>query len=383
MRVALVHDWLTGLRGGERVLDALARHHPDADCYTLLHVPGATTEAIDRLHVRESPLARIPGAARHYRKLLPAFPWAIRRFDLSGYDLVISCSHAVAKSVATGPHTPHLAYCLTPMRYVWDQTDAYLGRGLLRAASWPLAAGLRRFDRRHASESDVTRFVAISSEVARRVRDCYGRSSEIVFPPVDVERIRPNGRPPEDFYLLVGGFVPYKREDLALEAFRGLDRRLVVVGDGPARRTLARSAPPGVEFTGRIPDAELADLFARCKALVYPQKEDFGIAAVEAQAAGRPVIAFGEGGARDTVLPLGRSDSRGPGPTGWLFDRQDPQSLRSAVLAFETHAHHFDPERIRAWAEGFGTERFHREWDEQVAKTLSAADAAAVAESGG
>jgi len=406
VRVALVHDWLTGLRGGERVLDELADLFPDADCYTLVHVPGAATPRIDRLRIRTSPLQRLPGATRHYRKLLPLHPWAVRRLRVEGYDLVISTHHAVAKGAGIARGTPHLCYCFTPMRYVWDQADAYLGRGLRRALATPLVAALRRFDLRTAGPDQVTRFTAISRTVADRIRRHYGRPASVVFPPVDVERIRPSGRSPEDFYLLVGGFVPYKREDLVLEAFRGLDRRLLVAGDGPTRPRLARSAPPNVHFLGRVSDAELADLYARCRALVYPQEEDFGIVAVETQAAGRPVIALGRGGAQDTVVPLevvgpegarevrwdapgGHAGRDGPGgapdpasipPTGLWFEPQTPETLRAAIRRFEELEDRFDPAAIRRHAEGFAPNRFRAGIRREIEATLAEAPVRELAE---
>jgi glycosyltransferase involved in cell wall biosynthesis len=371
VRVALVHDWLTGMRGGERVLDELAGLFPDADLYTLFHVPGATSERIERLRIFASPLSRLPGAARHYRKLLPLYPWAIERFRLSGYGLVLSTSHAVAKGVRVDPGTPHLCYCHTPMRYVWDQADAYLGRGLRRAAAAPLVRYLRRFDLRTAGPDRVQRFVANSRNVAARIRERYGREAAVVYPPVAVGRIRPSGRAPEDFFLLVGGFVPYKREDVVLEAFRRLRRRLVVVGDGPQRARRLAQAPPGVEFPGRVSDADLADLYARARALIFPAEEDFGIAAVEAQAAGRPVIALGRGGALETVVPPG-AEGDGGAPTGLFFAEQTAGSLAEAVLAFERLEAEFDPRAIRAHALRFAPERFRAGIEREIAQLLGA-----------
>ena len=368
MKVALVHDWLTGLRGGERVLDELAGLFPDADLYTLVHVPGTTTPRIEALRIHASPLSRLPGVARHYRKLLPLFPWAIEHLRVAPADLVLSSSHAVAKGIRPPPGALHLCYCFTPMRYVWDQAEAYLGHGPRRLVALPLVAWLRRWDRRTSTPERVHRFVAISRTVAERIRARYGRSAEVVHPPVAVERfaVRPGG--PDDFYLLVGGFVPYKREDLALEAFRTLRRPLVVAGDGPTRRALAARAPSWVRFTGRVSDAELADLYARCRALVYPQEEDFGIVPVEAQAAGRPVIAFGRGGVTDTVVPLG--DATAP-PTGIFFDAQTPEGLAEAVRRFEAEEAGFDPPAIRASTQRFGATRFRREIRAVVDDTLA------------
>lgn len=373
MRVALVHDWLTGLRGGEKCLLEFARLFPQADLYTLVHVPGATSPAIDALRVYQSPLGRLPGAARHYRKLLPLFPWAARRLGVEGYDLVISSSHAVAKGVSITPGTPHLCYCFTPMRYVWDQADAYLGRGARRRLARPLVSYLQRFDRATSGPDQVSRFVAISRAVAERIRRHYGRDASVVHPPVDVERIRPSGAAPEDFYLLVGAFVPYKKEALVVEAFRGSRRRLVVAGDGPGRAALQAGAPPNVEFRGRVTDAELAGLFARCRALVHPQDEDFGIAAVEAQAAGRPVIAFGRGGALETVVGFHeKRREEDPAPTGLFFDEQTPEALRRALDRFEACSGTFDPRSIRRHAEQFSAPRFRAEILREIDATLHA-----------
>jgi glycosyltransferase involved in cell wall biosynthesis len=349
MRIALVHDWLTGMRGGERVLQELSLLFPQADLYTLVHVPGATSEEIEGLRIRVSPLSRLPGVARHYRALLPLFPWAIGRFRPEGYDVVVSISHAVAKGIRVAPGVPHLCYCLTPMRYVWDQVDAYLGRGVRRAVAAPLVGYLRHWDRRTSRPERVTRFIAISSAVADRIRRHYRRTAPVIYPPVDVDRIQPRDGKREGFYLLTGGFVPYKRENLALSAFRALGAPLIVVGDGPMRKDLERRAPPNVSFLGRVSDAELAELYARCRALIYPQEEDFGIAAVEAQAAGAPVIAFGRGGATDTVVPI--NGPRDSAPTGVWFHDPTPEGLAAAVRGFEAVEHQFDTKAIRARAE--------------------------------
>jgi glycosyltransferase involved in cell wall biosynthesis len=372
MRVALVHDWLTGLRGGERVLDQLCALFPDADLFTLLHVPGTTTQRIEARRIVVSPLARLPGIERHYRKALPLFPWAIGRLRAEGYDLVLSTHHAVAKAIPHPADTPHLCVCFTPMRYVWDQLDAYLGRGARRALAAPLVAYLRRFDVQTSTPDRVTRVVAISHTVAERVRRAWRREARVIHPPVDLERVRPDGRPPDDFYLLVGGFVPYKREDVAIEAVRALGRRLVVVGDGPGRARLARGAPRHVEFTGRIADAELARLYARCRALLHPQEEDFGLVALEAQAAGRPVVALGRGGASETVVAC-EDLSSAARSTGVLFAQQTPEALAAALRRFEAVEAGFDPARIRAHAERFSPERFRAEIAEEVEATLGAA----------
>ncbi len=376
MRVALIHDWLTGLRGGERVLDELLRVWPDADVFTLVHVPGATTARIDARVQTTSFLQRVPGAGRHWRKLLPLYPSAARRLHVRDYDLAVSVHHAVAKAARIDAATRHLCYCLTPMRYVWDQASAYLGRGPRRLAAAPLVGALRRFDRSTAAPAQVTRFVAISQAVADRVRRHYGRPAGVVAPPVDVERFRPDDRSddrvPDDYYLLVTAFVPYKRDDLAIEAFAQLGRRLVVVGDGPGRAALARRAPRHVEFTGRLSDAELPALFARCRALVQPQEEDFGLTAVEVQAAGRPVVAFGRGGAVDSVLPLVGPPEAAQRATGVFFDEQTPEALLRALHRFEAAEPFFDAKAIRSHAERFSAPRFRSEIERETTRLLEA-----------
>jgi len=369
VRVALVHDWLTGLRGGERVLHEHAALFPEADLYTLFHVPGTTTARIESLRIHASPLSRLPAVPRYYRRLLPLYPWAIERFRLENYDLVLSSSHAVAKGIRAPRSATHLCCCFTPMRYIWDHADAYLGRGLRRAIATPLLHGLRAWDLRSSGLDRVGRFVGISETVARRIRTHYGRSAQVIHPPVSVDRFRVRPEKVEDWYLLVGGFVPYKREEVALEAFRHLDARLLVAGDGPRRAALQAGAPANVRFLGWVSDAELEDLYTRCRALIYPQEEDFGIVPVEAQAAGRPVIAFGSGGATESVLPLGGSGDRAP--TGLWFFPQTPAALAEAVRRFEGAASEFEPAAIRAHADRFAVPRYHRELRAAVADAMT------------
>jgi len=362
IKVALVHDWLTGMRGGERVLEQLCALFSDADLYTLFHEPGSTSPRIEARRVFASPLDR-PALREHYRRYLPLFPWAIRRLRAENYDLIVSTHHAVAKAIPHPPEIPHLCYCFTPMRYIWDQADAYLGRGWKRVLASPLVAYLRNFDRRTSRRDQVTRFVGISRVVNERIRRHYDREAGLVYPPVSCERFSLGEA--EDFYLLVGGFVPYKREDVAVQAFRGVDRRLLVAGDGPTRREVMAKAPKNVEWIGRVSDDELAGLYRRCRALIYPQEEDFGIVPLEAQASGRPVIAFGRGGATETVVPL--SDDESADPTGVWFPEQTPASLRAALFVFEARADRFLPSAIRRHAEAFDDAVFRREMLAEVA----------------
>lgn len=358
MRVAIVHDWLTGTRGGERVLSALLELFPEAEIFTLLHVPGSVDPAIEARPIHTSFIQKFPRAARRYRYYLPLFPAAVERFDLRGFELVISSSHSVAKGVRIPPGAAHLCYCHTPMRYVWDAYGDYFGPGRapawIRAAAPLVARRLRRWDRDTASR--VERFVANSGHVRHRIRRCYDRDAAVVHPPVDVERFRPTTAEREDFYLIVTALVPYKRVDLAVEAFTRLRRPLVVVGSGPelARLRRAGAASPHVRFTGRLSDPEVADLMGRCRAFVMPQEEDFGIAAVEAQAAGAPVIAFGRGGALETVV--GGSGAEGEGATGVFFPDQTPEALADAVLGFESLG--FDADRLRENARRFTKDVF-------------------------
>lgn len=370
-RVALVHDWLTGMRGGERCLEALCDLFPDADLFTLLHVKGSVSRTIEKRPIRTSAIQTLPFAETRYRYYLPIFPWAIEQFSLDGYDLILSSSHCVAKGVKAPPHALHIAYVHTPMRYIWDMQDAYVAAGRMDPVSRLLlravAGRLRRWD--VAVNDRVDCFIANSLHVADRIRRCYGRESTVIYPPVETARFHIAERT-DDYYLAAGAFAPYKRFDLAIEAFNRLQRRLIVLGAGQEGERLRRLAGPTIEFLGWRSDREVADLLSRCRALVFPGDEDFGILPVEAMACGRPVIAYGKGGVTETVIPLNCSTfnvqcselkdplNREPGilnlepvtPTGVFFYEQTVEALIDAVGLFERSSDRFDPEAIRAHA---------------------------------
>ena len=379
-KVALVHDWLTGMRGGERCLEALCDLFPGADLFTLLHVRGSVSEIIERRRIHTSPIQSLPFAKRRYRHYLPLFPWAMERFKLDGFDLIVSGSHCVAKGVKAPPGALHIAYIYTPMRYIWDLRQAYVGQGrmgpLSRALLRAVSGRLRRWDVQ--ANARVDHFVAISRHVAGRIWRHYGREAEVIYPPVQTARFGIAGRT-DDYYLLAGAFAPYKRLDLAVAAFNRLGRRVVIVGDGQEGRRLRRMAGPTIEFLGWRPDHEMATLLAHCRALVFPGEEDFGILPVEAMACGRPVIAYGKGGITETVIPINsaniprtaldapRTSDLAP-PTGVFFHEQTVEALIGAVTLYERSADRFDPEALRAHALTFDRSIFEKRMAAYVAE---------------
>jgi glycosyltransferase involved in cell wall biosynthesis len=358
-RVAIVHDWLTGMRGGERVLEALCRLFPAAAVHTLVHVPGAVSPAIASHRIRTPPgLAWLPNRARWYRHYLPLYPAAVECFDLDDADVVISTSHCAAKSVVRTGAARHLCYCHSPMRYVWDQYDHYFGPGRLSPARSallrPLLAWLARWDRLTAPRVD--RFLANSQYVAGRIARYYNRQAAVVYPPVDTAFYTPGSRPSGSYFLVVSALVPYKRVDVAIDAANRLNVPLKIIGIGPDEARLRARAGTNVEFAGTVDAPTLREAYRGAQALVLPAEEDFGISPVEAMACGRPVIALSRGGATETVVDA---------VTGWLVSDQDADAFALAMARVATTR--LDPGVIRARAERFGPDAFDAAVREHVA----------------
>lgn len=346
--VALSHDWLNGMRGGERCLELIGKEFPKADLYTLLYRPELISETIRSRTVHTSGLQRVPGFREHYRWFLPLFPMAIESFRVpDGTDLILSTSHCVAKGLRKPAGAKHLCYCFTPMRYAWSMQDDYFGRNpLKRAALEVVLSRLRNWDKQ-ASER-VDQFVAISHYVKERIQTFYGREASVVYPPVATDYFTPDGRGDHDgFDLVVSALVPYKRVDLAVKAYSQTGFPLKVSGVGTEMEALRKIAAPNIEFLGRVPDEGVLELYRRCRFLVFPGKEDFGIVPLEAQACGKPVLAFGQGGLLETVKAE---------VTGVFFPEQTPESL--AAAADRAEGVDWNPEAIRAHAEGFSEARF-------------------------
>lgn len=353
-RVALCHDWLVGMRGGERVLEVLCRRFPDAPIFTLVADRAALSATIRGHVLRESLLRRLPAATRRYRFYLPLMPAAIEAFRPVDADLLLSTSHCVAKGLKVRSGARHLCYCFTPMRYAWLFYEEYFGHSPVRRMMLnPMLAGLRRWDRRSARRVDM--FVAISQHVRDRIRRFYGRDAEVVYPPVDTDFWTPGSGVFGEYDLVVSAMVPYKRVDLVVDAYSRSGKKLKVVGSGPLLDRLAEGVRGNIEFLGWVGNDQLRDLYRGCRCLVFPGEEDFGLIPVEVQACGRPVVAFACGGATETVID---------GVTGCLFARQDAESLNEAIE--RCHSIDWDTAAIRANAERFRTERFLAEMEQCV-----------------
>jgi glycosyltransferase involved in cell wall biosynthesis len=350
MEVALVHDWLNQMGGAEAVLENLAQLFPRAPIYTSIYWRDEMPPAYMGWDIRPLWLNHAPGIYEHHQQYLALYPAAWSSVNLARYDIVLSNKSGFCHGVRTHNRQKlalHICYCLAPTRYVWAFDDYARSEGMsvsLRLALKPVVAALRRWDYQAAQRVD--HFIAISTEIQQRIKRYYKRDSEIIYPPVDIRRFAPQHRH-GDYYLIVSRLIPYKRIDLAIEVFNRLGLPLVIAGAGRDAARLEKLAKPNVQFLGRVPEADLPDLMARCKAFIFPGREDFGITFVEAQASGRPVIAFGAGGALDTVID---------GETGVLFEEQTVESLIAATKRFNTLQ--FDPDVIRCHAETFNTEAF-------------------------
>jgi len=350
IKVALVHDWLTGQRGGEKVLEVLAEIFPRAPIFTLFHFKGSQSEVIESRAIRTSFLQGLPFLKKKYRHYLPLFPLAVELFDLGGFDLVVSSSHCVAKGAIPPPDALHVSYIHSPIRYAWNQYFAYFSPQQLSFFSRrfipPIMHRLRVWD--ESSAARVDHFVANSENVARRILKYYRRGADVIHPPADTEFFRPAADEPKSGdYLVVSALVPYKRIDLAIEAFNSSKEKLKIVGIGPDLRKLKKMARPNIVFLGQVPAEDLRALYRKARALLLPGEEDFGITALEAQACGTPVIAFGRGGALESIVP---------GQTGLFFPEFTASSLRAALDKFRSLK--FNGTAIRSNAEKFSRRAF-------------------------
>lgn len=369
LKIALIHEWLDTYAGSERVLSELIEVFPQADLFAVVDfLSDADRQRIGGKHATTTFIQRLPGARKRFRSYLPLMPLAIEQFDLSGYDLVISHSHAVAKGVITGPDQVHVSYVNSPIRYAWDMQHQYLREaGLERGLkSWLVRWFLHKiriWDTR--TSNGVDQFVANSRFIARRIKKAYRREALVIYPPVDTERFK-LVEAKEDFYLTASRMVPYKRIDLIAKAFAGMPgKRLLIVGDGPDAGKVRAAAGPNVECLGYQSDAVLRDLMGRARAFIFAAEEDFGIIPVEAQACGTPVIAFGKGGALETVVADGNA------PTGIFFAEQTVESLQAAVQEFEQRLQEFSPTACRANAERFSVETFRENIRQLVARCMN------------
>jgi glycosyltransferase involved in cell wall biosynthesis len=374
LRIALVHYWLVNRRGGERVLEILADLFPQADLFTLVLDPESLSPTLRSRRITASFLQKLPGATRHYRKLLPLFPVALEQFNLDGYDLVISSESGPAKGALTRSQICHVCYCHTPMRYVWDMYHDYRaaapGGALGRAFYAWVANYVRQWD--YAAAARVDYFVASSQNGAARIRKYYRREAEVIYPPVDVGSFS-LAEDQDDFYLVVSPLVAYKRVDLAVAACDVMKRRLVVIGEGEESAALRKAAGPTITFLGYQPDEVVRDHYRRCRAFLFPGEEDIGLTPIEAQASGRPVIAYGRGGAAETVNGFFVGEPPRPETaTGVFFAQQSPESMVEAIRQFESVEPRFSPEFIRAHALRFDVSRFKREMGEFVAEKVAA-----------
>ena len=360
MKVALVHDWLIHMRGGEKVLESFAEVFPDATIYTLFSNRKRLSPSLQRMKIKNSVLQYFPGIRNYYPWLLPLLPFFIRTQRIEPADVVISSSHCVAKGIKIPKGTFHICYCHTPMRYLWGFESEYFGKfppwllGLLQ----PIFGWLRRWD--VATSKNVNHFLCNSETVRDRIQKIYGREARVIHPPVDAGFFQPNStddKEKKDFYLVVSALTPYKRVEVAVEAFNNWNRELVIVGDGPSRLACERRAQTSnIRFVGKVPDETLRDLYRQARALIFPQEEDFGIVPLEAQGCGTPVIAYARGGALESVK------------NGIFFEEETPEAIRQAILKFESKK--FDSRMLREGVLGFDKPRFKHKIRQAVQDAL-------------
>lgn len=367
MKVAIVHDWLVNYGGAERVVEAMLSIYPDADIYTLVYDEAKMGKIFPKEKVHTSFVQNIPGATKIYTKLLSFMPRAFESFDFSGYDLVLCSSSSCAKGVITPPSVPHIAYVHSPMRYAWDQYHDYQKRssalvGFFMDLQMP---SIRLWD--YVSSQRIDKIITNSNYIRRRIKKYWNLDSDVIYPPVDTDRLEPNGKPAEDFYVVFSRFVPYKRIDLAISACGKTGRKLVVIGGGSQEAELKSLASSfkdsNITFTGRISDDEVKDYLQRCKAMIFSAEEDFGIIPVEAQACGRPVIAFGKGGSLETIVD---------GVTGVFFHKQEQDAVIEALNKFEEldSKNQFDQQKIVEHAKSFSTQRFCNQLKDKINEVL-------------
>lgn len=359
IKVALIHDWLNGMRGGEKCLEEIIKLFPEADLFTLIHTKGKLSPQIERMNIETSFIQRLPFSEKHYRYYLPFFPLAIESFDLREYQLVISTSHCVAKGVITRPETCHICYCFTPMRYAWDQYHSYFGHLSGPKASLMdfFLSRLRTWD--ISSSNRVDHFMTISHYVGRRIWKYYRRQAQVVYPPVDSDFFSLSSDE-GSYYLVVSALTPYKRLDLVVKAAGDLAWPVKIVGTGPEEGRLRKMAGANVEFLGWLKQDDLRSAYQGCRAFLFPGEEDFGLTPLEAMSCGKPVIGFGRGGVTETVIPFDGHKGKNLNPTGVFFDSQDPKSLAAAVRLYEENRTAFDPDQIRMRALNFSPDRFRK-----------------------
>ena len=372
LRVAIVHYWLVRWRGGERVVEVLSEMFPQADIYTLVLDRTCLPLSLRSRKITPSFLQNIPCATRHYRKLLPLFPVALEQFKLDDYDLVISSESGPAKGVLTSQHTCHICYCHTPMRYLWDMYSHYrlsAPGGKIGRAVYSLAAHyVRQWD--YAAAARVDYFACSSQNAAARIRKYYRRDAKLIYPPVNIRSFNISAKQ-DEFYLVVSPLVSYKRVDLAIVACNAMKRRLIIIGQGEQLLALQRSAGSGITFLDFQPDDVVHEYYSRCRALLFPGEEDIGLIPIEAQASGRPVIAYGRGGALETVKGFFPGDAAAPeSSTGIFFARQSVESLTEAIEVFESVESRFSPAFIRSHVERFDTPRFKSEMGAFIAEKV-------------